>query len=202
MSLVERRLRGLGFRAIAGTDEVGRGCLAGPVVAAAVILPGENFPGVNDSKLLSHAERATRCHFILRHAIAVGIGIVEAHHIDRINILRASKAAMFQAVENLSTRPDVLLLDAVALEDLELPQVPLIEGDRRSVSIAAASIVAKVYRDWLMQSYHAIYPHYDFVNNRGYGTEGHWRALEEFGPTPIHRRSFHGVDEEMELFPS
>lgn len=201
MSLVERRLRSLGFRAIAGTDEVGRGCLAGPVVAAAVILPGEHFPGVNDSKRLSHAERSVRCRFILRHALAVGIGIVEARLIDQINILRASKAAMLLAVENLSARPDVLLLDAVFLEELEMPQVPLIEGDRRSVSIAAASIVAKVYRDSLMQSYHDVYPQYDFVNNRGYGTEGHWRALEEFGPTPIHRRSFHGVDDERELFP-
>jgi Ribonuclease HII len=166
-----------------------------------VILPGEHFPGVNDSKVLSHAERVSRCHFILKHAIAVAIGIVEAHVIDQINILRASKAAMLHAVENLSTRPDVLLLDAVALDDLEMPQVPLIEGDRRSVSIAAASIVAKVYRDSLMQSYHEIYPRYDFINNRGYGTEGHWRALQEFGPTPIHRRSFRGVGEEMELFP-
>ncbi len=120
--------------------------------------------------------------------------------IDRINILRASKAAMFEAVENLPVRPDILLLDAVTLEQLEMPQVPLIGGDRRSITIAAASIVAKVYRDLLMESYHEQYPVYDFKHNRGYATESHVSALKVYGPSPIHRRSFEGVDVPMTLF--
>lgn len=194
MAAVERSLRAEGFRAIAGTDEVGRGCLAGPVVAAAVILPDDVMPGVNDSKLLSHDERALLCRRILGRAVAVGVGVVEPATIDRINILRASKLAMKVAVEGLPCRPEILLLDAVLIESLQMPQVPLIQGDRRCVSIAAASVVAKVYRDLLMESYDRCYPQYDFANNRGYGTESHYRALERFGPTPIHRRSFEGVD--------
>lgn len=195
MSVLERILRGEGFRSIAGTDEVGRGCLAGPVVAAAVILPGDVLPGVNDSKILNHEQRQSLCSAVLRSALAVGIGVVDAETIDRINILRASKLAMRIAVENLAIRPDVLLVDAVIVESLQMPQVPLIEGDRRSVSVAAASIVAKVYRDLLMESYHRCYPHYDFSNNRGYATESHIRALARFGSSPIHRRSFDGVEE-------
>src|SRR5690349_18389201 len=153
LSAVERRLRDFGFRAIAGTDEVGRGCLAGPVVAACVILDHEpTLLRVNDSKLIDHEHRAAVCAHILERARAVAIGVMEPDTIDRINILQASKLAMREAVENLPIRPDVLLLDAVLLETLEMPQVPLIEGDRRSVSIAAASIVAKVYRDLLMES--------------------------------------------------
>ncbi|HUF18484.1 MAG TPA: ribonuclease HII, partial [Thermoanaerobaculia bacterium] len=182
--MIERRLRAFGFRCIAGTDEVGRGCLAGPVVAAAVILECDPMVGINDSKLLKAEERSALCRTILSCAKAVGIGVVEPHVIDRINILQASKLAMQFAVENLSIRPDVLILDAVSLEALEMPQVPLIGGDRRSVSIAAASVVAKCYRDWLMESYHAIHPQYDFVNNRGYGTESHWEALRKHGPSP------------------
>jgi ribonuclease HII len=201
MSFLERRLGERGFRAIAGTDEVGRGCLAGPVVAASVILDREpTLPGVDDSKQLSHADRLELCQSILRHSRAVAVGVVEPCTIDRINILRASKLAMHEAVENLPLRPDMLLLDAVVVESLDLPQVPLIHGDRRSVSIAAASIIAKVYRDMLMESYHAIYPVYDFRNNRGYGTESHWAALRTYGPSPIHRRSFEGVTEPMLLF--
>jgi ribonuclease HII len=201
MSAVERRLRDFGFRAIAGTDEVGRGCLAGPVVAACVILDREpTLVGVNDSKLVESEERVMVCRSILRCARAVAVGVVEAHAIDQINILRASKLAMAVAVENLQVRPDVLLLDAVTVEILELPQIPLIAGDRRSVSIAAASIVAKVYRDLLMESYHDRYPVYDFRHNRGYATEGHQAALKLYGPSPIHRRSFEGVDEAMLLF--
>jgi len=201
MSVIERRLRDSGFRAIAGTDEVGRGCLAGPVVAACVILdPDPTLFGVNDSKALDHDHRLSACRLILSRARAVAIGVMEPKTIDRINILQASKAAMAEAVENLGVRPDVLLLDAVLLERLELPQVPLIEGDRRSVSIAAASIVAKVYRDLLMESYHELYPVYDFKHNRGYATEGHCAALKVYGPCSIHRRSFEGVDEPMMLF--
>lgn len=200
MAVIERRLRAFGFRSIAGTDEVGRGSLAGPVVAAAVILECDPMVGVNDSKLLSADERAALCRAILACARAVGIGVVEPHVIDRINILQASKLAMQLAVENLALRPDVLILDAVTVETLDMPQVPLIRGDRRSVSIAAASVVAKCYRDSLMESYHAIHPQYDFVNNRGYGTESHWEALRKHGPSPIHRTSFEGVGTPLLLF--
>lgn len=194
MSAIERTLREQGFRAIAGTDEVGRGCLAGPVVAAAVILPSEVLPGVNDSKLLSHEQRQALCSRVLREAVAVAVGVVEAGTIDRINILRSSKLAMRLAVDQLERRPDILLLDAVTIESLVIPQIPLIGGDRRSVSIAAASVVAKVYRDLLMESYDRCYPQYDFANNRGYATESHVTALERWGPSPIHRRSFDGVE--------
>jgi len=201
LSVIERRLRDFGFRAIAGTDEVGRGCLAGPVVAACVILDCEpTMVGVNDSKLLDGNHRAALCGQILRCARAVQVGVVEPQTIDAINILRASKLAMAHAVENLDVRPDVLLLDAVTIESLEMPQIPLIEGDRRSISIAAASIVAKVYRDLLMESYHDRYPVYGFRHHRGYATEEHQAALKLYGPSPIHRKSFEGVDEVMLLF--
>src|SRR5581483_6360314 len=143
-----------GFRAIAGTDEVGRGCLAGPVVAACVILEREpTLLGVNDSKMLDVVDRVAVCRHIVSCARAIAVGVVEPHAIDEINILRASKLAMFDAVQQLP-----VLLDAVTLESLEMPQIPLIEGDKRSVSIAAASVVAKVYRDLLMESYHDRYP--------------------------------------------
>ncbi|HEY6843973.1 MAG TPA: ribonuclease HII [Thermoanaerobaculia bacterium] len=201
MSVIERRLREFGFRAIAGTDEVGRGCLAGPVVAACVILDCEpTLLGVNDSKMLDVVDRVSVCRHIVSCARAIGIGVVEPHAIDELNILRASKLAMFDAVQQLPVRPDILLLDAVTLESLEMPQIPLIEGDKRSVSIAAASVVAKVYRDLLMESYHDRYPVYDFRHNRGYATEGHQAALKVYGPSPIHRKSFEGVEESMLLF--
>ncbi|MFL6244878.1 MAG: ribonuclease HII [Thermoanaerobaculia bacterium] len=201
MSAIERRLRDFGFRCVAGTDEVGRGCLAGPVVAACVVLDCEpTLFGVNDSKLIEADDRLSVCNLILRCARAVSIGVVEPATIDRINILRASKLAMHHAVEDLGVRPDALLLDAVLLETLEMPQIPLIKGDRRSVSIAAASIVAKVYRDLLMDAYHDRYPVYDFRNNRGYATESHQAALRMYGPSPIHRMSFEGVEEPRLLF--
>lgn len=201
MSVLERRLREFGFRAIAGTDEVGRGCLAGPVVAACVILdPDPTLLGVNDSKLLDGIDRVSICRHIVERARAVSVGVVEPHAIDEINILRASKLAMADAVDHLSVRPDVLLLDAVTIESLEMPQIPIIAGDRRSVSIAAASVVAKVYRDLLMESYHDRYPVYDFRHNRGYATEAHQAALRLHGPSPIHRKSFEGVEESMLLF--
>ena len=201
MSVIERRLREFGFRAIAGTDEVGRGCLAGPVVAACVILDCEpTLLGVNDSKMLDGIDRVSVCRHIVARARAISVGVVEPHAIDDIDILRASKLAMLDAVQQLPVRPDVLLLDAVMLEALEMPQIPLIEGDKRSVSIAAASVVAKVYRDLLMESYHDRYPVYDFRHNRGYATEGHQAALKVYGPSPIHRKSFVGVEESMLLF--
>ena len=199
MSEVERELGQRGFRSVAGLDEVGRGCLAGPVVAAAVILDGESSVfGVNDSKKLSDLDRRLLCRFIMARARAVSVGVVEPQTIDRINILAASKLAMRQAVESLPVRPDVLLIDAVCL-DLVVPQIPLIKGDLRSVSVAAASIVAKVYRDTLMESYDEAYPQYDFRHNRGYGTEPHREALGQHGPTPIHRRAFLGGYDQMRL---
>jgi ribonuclease HII len=201
MSAIERQLRDFGFRCIAGTDEVGRGCLAGPVVAACVVLDDDpTIFGVNDSKLVDHDDRLSVCRLVLQRARAVTIGVVEAGTIDRINILRASKLAMVHAVEDLPCRPDVLLLDAVLLEQLEMPQIPLIKGDRRCISIAAASIVAKVYRDSLMDAYHERYPTYGFGHHRGYATEEHQAALKLYGPTPIHRMSFDGVEAPRLLF--
>jgi ribonuclease HII len=203
MSSVERQLREFGFRCIAGSDEVGRGCLAGPVVAACVVLDDEgSLFGVNDSKMIASDDRIGLCRAILRRARAVTIGVMEPETIDRVNILQASKLAMAGAVHELPLRPDVLLLDAVTLEMVDMPQIPLIEGDKRSISIAAASIVAKVYRDLLMESYHERYPVYDFKHNRGYATEGHQAALKTYGPSPIHRRSFDGVVEPRLLFGS
>ena len=201
MSVIERRLRDFGFRSIAGTDEVGRGCLAGPVVAACVILDLEpTLLGVNDSKMLDGCDRVAVCRHIMSRARAVSVGVIEPHTIDCLNILRASKLAMAEAVEQMPVRPDILLIDAVMLESLEMPQIPLIEGDKRSISIAAASVVAKVYRDLLMESYHERYPVYDFRHNRGYATEGHQAALKLHGASPIHRKSFEGVEESMLLF--
>ena len=201
MSAVERQLRDFGFRCIAGTDEVGRGCLAGPVVAACVVLDDDpTVFGVNDSKQLDGDDRVAACRLVISRARAWAVGVVESQTIDRINILRASKLAMQHAVENLTVRPEVLLLDAVTLETLDMPQVPLIKGDLRSISIAAASVVAKVYRDLLMESYDECYPVYDFKHNRGYATEGHQAALKLYGPSPIHRRSFEGVEEPTLLF--
>ena len=187
---MERELRRLGFRAIAGTDEVGRGCLAGPVVAAAVILDGDVALGVRDSKVIQPSARLAICDHILATARAVSVAVVEPRTIDRINILEASKLAMRRAVVQLDVRPDVVVTDAVAVESLDVTQVPVIRGDSRIVSVAAASIVAKVYRDLLMDSYHGCYPEYDFRNNRGYATESHRQALTTRGLTPIHRRSF------------
>jgi len=193
---VERRLCERGFRVIAGTDEVGRGCLAGPVVAAAVIIhPSLPVLGVDDSKRLSYSARLSLFRLILRNSLAVSVGSVDAPTIDRINILEASKLAMVRAINQLEIRPEVLVLDAVFLEKLTLPQVSLIKGDSRSVAVAAASIVAKVYRDFLMESYHGRYPQYDFARNRGYGTENHRNALNQYGPSPIHRMSFEGLCE-------
>jgi ribonuclease HII len=201
MGALERDLRADGFTAIAGTDEVGRGCLAGPVVAAAVVLGHEAvLPRLDDSKRLSAPDLHALCSRVLATARAVAVGVVDAETIDRINILEASKLAMRHAVESLSVRPDALLIDAVYLETLIVPQLSIVKGDARSVTIAAASVVAKVYRDSLMESYHELYPLYDFVNNVGYGTAKHCKALEEYGPSPIHRRGFRGVIDQRPLF--
>ncbi len=180
---------------VAGIDEVGRGPLAGPVVTAAVILPTDfDLIQVNDSKQLTPKNRRALYPKILEEAVDVGIGLKSAQVIDQVNIYQADRLAMAQAVEALSIKPDVLLVDAMQVP-IDLPQVKLIHGDARSNSIAAASIVAKVFRDDLMTAYGELYPEYDFAHNAGYGTPKHLAALKEFGPTPIHRKTFAPVDQ-------
>ncbi|MFC7320428.1 ribonuclease HII [Halobacillus campisalis] len=182
---------------IAGIDEAGRGPLAGPVVASAVVLP-DNFylPGINDSKQLSLSKREEYFIHINQHA-EVGVGIVSSQEIDEINIYNATKLAMNRAVENLTDRPDHLLIDAMSLSDAGCTQQSLIKGDEKSVSIAAASIIAKVTRDRMMQELAETYPSYDFHSNQGYGTKNHLDALKKHGPTPHHRRSFSPVKASM-----
>ncbi|WP_429949793.1 ribonuclease HII [Enterococcus sp. AZ170] len=190
MQLFEKRARATGHRLIVGIDEVGRGPLAGPVVAAAVILP-ENFQllGVNDSKKLSAKKRAKLYDEIQNQAISIGIGMVDHTKIDEINIYQASKLAMGIALEDLCFIPDYLLIDAMKL-DVDIPQESIIKGDARSISIAAASIVAKVIRDRLMEDYAKKYPGYGFENNAGYGTKEHLLGLEQHGICTIHRKTF------------
>ena len=176
---------------LCGIDEVGRGPLAGPVTAAAVILPKDcRILYINDSKKLSEKRREALYEEILEKAIAVGIGSASPEKIDEDNILQATYAAMREAIEALRVRPTKLLVDAVHIPDVDIPQVGIVHGDALSISIAAASIVAKVTRDRLMVEYDSLYPEYGFRSNKGYGTAEHIRALREFGPTPIHRRSF------------
>ena len=180
-----------GYRLIAGIDEAGRGSLAGPVVAAAVILPpGLIIDGVNDSKKLTPARREVLYHVIHQHALATGIGVVGNEDIDRINILRATIRAMEMAVRDLKIPPDYLLIDAVSLSDSRIPQRPIIKGDMLSVSIASASIVAKVTRDRLMTEEHSLFPQYNFMSHKGYGTRDHVSRLRLYGPSIIHRKSF------------
>ncbi len=190
----ERRAQQKNFRRIAGVDEVGRGPLAGPVVAAAVVLPcGIDLPEVRDSKLLSPAQRQICYDRIRAVATAIGIGVVSAAEIDRTNILKASLEAMRQAVAQIDPLPDFVLVDGLWPVPIQLPQQPLKSGDRLSTSVAAASIVAKVNRDEMMISYHESYPCYNFAQNKGYGTEEHRTALARFGSCPLHRQSFRGV---------
>jgi ribonuclease HII len=185
-----------GCNDIAGIDEAGRGPLAGPVVSAAVILPATfQDPDITDSKKLSPKKRERLFDKIYDRAISVGIGIVDSVEIDRINILQASLLAMAMAVENLIPQPDHLLIDGNFPIPSELPQQSIIKGDALSISIAAASIVAKVSRDRLMQCYHEYYPQFDFPKHKGYPTKAHKEAIREFGFCPIHRRSFKGVKE-------
>jgi ribonuclease HII len=187
-----------GYRLIAGVDEAGRAPLAGPVVAAAVVLPrGFTDERINDSKQIRPALRERLYAEIYAAALTVGIGIVDAVEIDRINILRASLRAMAIAVENLSPRPDLLLIDGPYPTLLDLPQKPIIDGDAQSVSIAAASIVAKVTRDRLMDGYDAYYPVFGFARHKGYPTKRHREAIRDFGCCPIHRRTFRGVREHL-----
>ena len=178
---------------LCGIDEVGRGPLAGPVVAGAVILPADcEILWLNDSKKLSEKKRELLYDEIMEKAVAVGIGAVSPERIDEINILQATYEAMRIAISKLSVKPDLLLNDAVKIPGVVLPQVPIIKGDAKSVSIAAASIVAKVTRDRMMVQYEELYPGYEFASNKGYGSARHIAALKSLGPCPIHRRSFIG----------
>lgn len=179
------------YNYICGIDEVGRGPFAGPVVACAVILPKDcNILYVNDSKKLSEKKREELYDIIMKEAVSVGIGIRDNERIDEINILEATYEAMQDAVKNLSVTPDLLLNDAVTIPKIDIKQIPIIKGDAKSISIACASIVAKVTRDRMMYEYDKIFPGYDFASNKGYGTAKHIEGLKTLGPTPIHRKSF------------
>lgn len=203
MSLIYRHdqeFRDRGFRVIAGLDEAGRGPLAGPVVAAAVILPpAPVIKGVRDSKKTGLRERKQLFWEIILHAEAIGVGVADSVLIDRVNILGATRIAMKQALEDLGRLPDAALIDAVALPSLHMPQFPIIKGDQKSACIAAASIVAKVFRDTLMENYHAQYPQYNFIRHKGYGTQEHLEMLRLHGPCPIHRKSFRPIMPELPL---
>ncbi len=185
----ERQYGAAGY--ICGIDEAGRGPLAGPVVAGAAILPKDcGILGINDSKQLSEKKREELYSVILEEAVAVGIGMASPQRIDEINILMATYEAMRQAIQNLSVVPDILLNDAVCIPQVEIPQVPIIRGDAKSISIGAASILAKVTRDRLMVEYDKIMPEYGFARHKGYGTSEHIEAIRVYGPSSIHRQSF------------
>ena len=176
---------------ICGIDEAGRGPLAGPVVAGAVILPkGLKSPYLNDSKQLSEKKREELYDVIMEQAVSVGVGIVSPERIDEINILQATYEAMREAVGTLSYRPDVLLNDAVIIPELTIPQEKIIKGDAKSLSIAAASVIAKVTRDRMMKAYHELFPEYGFEKHKGYGSKEHIEMIQKIGPCAIHRRSF------------
>lgn len=189
--LFENECYDKGFNIIAGTDEVGRGPLAGPVVAAMVILPkGFVLEGINDSKKLSHKKREELSVIIKEKALDFAFGVVSPETIDEINILQATYEAMRKAYNELKLRPDFILADAVRIPGIEIPQRGIIKGDEKSVSIAAASIIAKVFRDSMMESYDEAYPGYGFAQNKGYGSADHISAIKTLKPSPIHRRSF------------
>lgn len=179
------------YHAICGIDEAGRGPLAGPVVAGAVILPKDlKILYLNDSKQLSEKQREELYAEIMEKAVSVGVGIVSHERIDEINILQATYEAMRQAVGKLSVKPDILLNDAVTIPQIEVHQVPIIKGDAKSLSIAAASVIAKVTRDRMMAEYDKIYPEYGFAGHKGYGSQAHMEALHKYGASPIHRKTF------------
>lgn len=189
MLVYERQYQSEGI--LCGIDEVGRGPLAGPVVAGAVILPEDcMILYLDDSKKLTERRRELLYDEIMEKAVAVGIGVVSQEEIDRINILQATYEAMRQAVGNLGVRPDLLLNDAVTIPGLTQKQVPIIKGDAKSLSIAAASVVAKVTRDRMMEALDEKYPEYGFASNKGYGSAAHMAALRQYGPCPLHRRTF------------
>ena len=189
MKEYEHKYEHLGY--LCGIDEVGRGPLAGPVVACAVILPKDcDILWLNDSKKLTAKKREELYDVILEGAVSVGIGMAGPERIDEINILQATYEAMRQAVSRLSVQPQLLLNDAVTIPEIQIPQVPIIKGDAKSVSIAAASIVAKVTRDRMMEEYDKVLPEYGFASNKGYGSAAHIEALKKYGPSPIHRKTF------------
>lgn len=193
MLAYEKELYTQGIDLIAGVDEVGRGPLAGPVVAAAVILPKAcKILGLNDSKKIPKSKHKEIYEAVLQNAIAIGIGIKDNQVIDQVNIYEATKLAMMEAIGQLEPQPQHLLIDAMKL-DLPIPQTSIIKGDANSLSIAAASIVAKVTRDQMMEEFDCEYPGYDFTQNAGYGTANHLAGLDKLGVTPIHRRSFEPV---------
>ena len=193
MLAYEKELYTQGIQLIAGVDEVGRGPLAGPVVAVAVILPKAcKIPGLNDSKKIPKSKHKEIYEAVLQNAIAIGIGVKDNHVIDQVNIYEATKLAMMEAIGQLEPQPQHLLIDAMRL-DLPIPQTSIIKGDANSLSIAAASIVAKVTRDQMMEEFDCEYPGYDFTQNAGYGTANHLAGLHKLGVTPIHRRSFEPV---------
>ena len=188
MKVYEKEYESHGW--ICGIDEVGRGPLCGPVVASAVILPKDcQILYLNDSKKLSEKKREELYDVIMEQAVAVGVGMASPQRIDEINILQATYEAMRQAISSLKVKPAVLLNDAVTIPEVEIPQIPIIKGDAKSVSIAAASIIAKVTRDRMMVEYDRIYPGYDLASNKGYGTKVHMEALKTVGPCEIHRRT-------------
>jgi ribonuclease HII len=194
LHLWERRLAERGFARVCGIDEAGRGPLAGPVVAAAVILP---FPctlsGLFDSKQLTAAQRERAFADLQQVALAIGVGVIDNATIDRVNIRQATLLAMREALQQLPISPDYLLIDAMTLPDRTIPQEGIIHGDARSVSIAAASIIAKVMRDRMMLEYHRQWPQYDFHLHKGYGTKAHLQKIAEHGPSPLHRLTFRGA---------
>ena len=191
LKVYEREYEHLGF--VCGIDEVGRGPLAGPVVAGAVILPKDcDILYINDSKKLSEKKREELYDIIMEKAVAAAVGYASCERIDEINILQATYEAMREAISNLSVRPDILLNDAVTIPGVDIKQVPIIKGDAKSISIGAASIIAKVTRDRLMVKYDEVFPGYGFASNKGYGSAAHIEALKKLGPCPIHRRSFIG----------
>ena len=195
----EAMARRQGYRAVAGIDEAGRGPLAGPVVAAAVILPEEfDLPGLNDSKQLSEKKRNQLYPLIYEQAIAVGIGVGRADEVDEINILQATLKGMSRAVGRLSLQPDFLLVDGITSIPIGIEQKTLKKGDSRSLSIAAASVIAKVVRDRIMVAYDRLFPEYGFAGHKGYGSQKHRDAVAKYGPCICHRRTFAGVKEHCE----
>lgn len=190
----ELKARDQGYKLVAGVDEAGRGPLAGPVVAAAVVLPIDvDFEGLDDSKKLSASKREQL--FPILQKMVHGVSVIDREVIDEINILQSARLAMKQAVEKLSKGPDLLLIDGNQKIDSSIKQWPIVKGDSKSFSIAAASVLAKVTRDRIMDDYHNLYPQYEFTRHKGYGTKLHRDLIAEHGPCPIHRRTFKGVTE-------
>jgi ribonuclease HII len=197
----DARLRAQGHEPLAGLDEAGRGALAGPVVAAAVVLPGgAKVEGLKDSKLLSPRQRHRLLHKLLQVALDVGVGLAHPEEIERLNVLGATRLAMQRALENLTLRPALLLIDALRLPQVRCPQMSLLKGELKSASIAAASVLAKCARDSIMLHYHGLWPQYGFDRHKGYCSRAHLQALGVHGPCPVHRRGFRPVQSLQPLF--